>query len=169
MTNCPLLPPHKLVTPRRWDLAVKWRFFRHLQLTNDPDSTRVYGWHLLARRAANAKLDIGMDSKKAALDLEDREYVDRYIQTAHGLLVSMKANGFVPRFAIPIDPNGELLGGAHRVACALALELAEIPVENHTRYAWAPEWGDAWFAANGMDIQNLMRVEHDWQTIKGIA
>lgn len=149
-----------LVTPRRWDLAVKWRHFRHLLHGGDHNAERIYRWHIQARKTANAKLGLGMDSKSGT---------DQYVSDCHRLLVSMRANGFCSEYAIPIDPDGELLGGAHRTACALALEIETVPVERRTNTAWAPAWGEEWFIANGMPDAYLDRLRKDWQELNGLS
>ena len=150
------LAPSSLLTPRRWDLAVKWRFFRHLIQSHDPDSERVYRWHIETRQKANARVGVGMDSKNGT---------DHYVSDCRRLLASMRNLGFRPQYAIPIDPSGELLGGAHRLACALALKLDEIPVKDEARRVWAPAWDEAWFLDNDMARADLCRLRQDWQRL----
>lgn len=148
----------RLVTPRRFDLAVKWRLFRHLVWGNDPDAIRIYRWHIETRKASNAKVNLGMDGKSGT---------DHYIETASALCASMALRGFVdiPEWRIPVDPNGELLGGAHRVACALALEIAQVPVVRMPQLAWAPPWGEQWFIDQGMAGEDLERLRQDWKSL----
>ncbi len=86
-----------------------------------------------------------------------------YLNAAKGLFGSMSRNGFMPVCAVPIDPDGEILGGAHRVACALALELKAVPVEWKDNFVWAPPWGIGWFEEKGMWGADLKRLESDWQ------
>src|SRR5688572_11114760 len=152
------LPTVHLVTPRRWDLAVKWRFFRHLLSNTDADAERVYRWHIEARRSANAKVHLGMDGKSGT---------DQYVQDCGRLVISMGAHGFKSECAIPIDPNGELLGGAHRVACALALGIEAVPVSRQARVAWAPAWDEAWFIAADTRAVDLAHIRKDWRAISG--
>jgi len=132
---------------------VKWRFFKALLRGGDPDAERIYRWHITARKASNAKLGIGMDGKPDT---------DRYVSDCHRLLVSMRANGFNPAYAIPIDPDGELLGGAHRTACALALGIESVPVKRYEQKAWAPSWSLEWFKDNGMAADDFTRLSKDF-------
>jgi hypothetical protein len=113
----------------------------------------------VARQASNAKVHLGMDSKSG---------LAHYIETAGALCSSMARRGFVsiPQWCIPVDPNGELLGGAHRVACALALGIDEVVVRNEEHTAWAPPWGEQWFIDNGMEEFDLERLRQDWASIQ---
>lgn len=92
--------------------------------------------------------------------------VDDYVAAAGALCASMARRGFVAECAVPIDPDGELLGGAHRVACALALGIEEIPVRHESSYVFAPPWGREWFVANGMAGEDLERIDRDWQAMQ---
>lgn len=150
-----MLPSRQLVTARRHDLAVKYRYFKHLIDGNDPDSERVYIWHLVARSAANAKVNLGMDTGKTS--------ADDYTDACKHLLYSMKANGFDPAHAIPIDPDGEILGGAHRVACALALGIESVPVERREQRVWAPAWSMPALHEHGFTSEDMRRIEADWR------
>ena len=90
----------------------------------------------------------------------------QYVPAAEALLVSMATHGFDPAFAVPVDPHGELLGGAHRLACALALGVSDIPVERRAQHVWAPPWGEQWFVSNGMAGEELERVGRDWEALR---
>src|SRR5688572_21516981 len=134
------LPTGALVTERRYDLAVKWRLFRHWLEGSDEDSVRVYLWHIAARSGKRLQQGLATDAWKMTLD--------DYVVSAALLCRSMAYSGFDPSHAVPIDPDGELLGGAHRVACALALGLDVVPVERRENRVWAPAWGIDWFRDN---------------------
>ena len=97
--------------------------------------------------------------------MDGKSGVDEYLAKCGELVISMDAYGFKPEHAVPIDPDGELLGGAHRVACALALGLAEIPVTRHSHHASAPAWGRAWFVDNGMGAEDLERLCADYAAL----
>jgi hypothetical protein len=135
---------------------LKFRFFRHLIQGGDPQSVYQYRWHIEARKAANAKLGLGMDGKVDT---------DHYVASAGDLCRSMAYHGFNPSGAIPIDPDGELLNGSHRVGCALALGIESVPVERRPDRVWAPRWDYEWFVSNGMAEEDLERILADWQTL----
>jgi len=152
----PLLisPARRLITPRRLDLIVKWRFFRHLLGGDDPNASTVYRWHI-AKRRASGFVD-------AAHSQEDESTtLDHYEMKAKKLLESMTENGFDERHPIPIDPNNELLGGAHRLACAIAMDLP-VYVEKSEERVWAPAWGIRWFLDAGMDESGTARLLYDY-------
>ena len=135
---------------------MKWRLFESFRLgSSDPDVERLYLWHIAARRNANRSVGVGMDANKAS--------DAAYIPAAKALYQSMVAKGFDPAFPVPVDPNGELLGGAHRVACALALKIESIVVEHQERLVWAPAWGEQWFAQHGLSGEDLERLRSDFE------
>src|SRR3990167_4518391 len=152
------LPAKSLLTPRRLDLAVKWRFFLHLTSGDNPDSELVYLWHIEAR--SGARMKAGLKTDRCKQSAED------YVQSAKMLHYSMSRGGFFDSYAIPIDQNGELLGGAHRLACAMALGIESIPEERNTRMVWAPAWNEAWFVEHGVSEADLARIKADWEMMK---
>lgn len=148
------LPAKQLITPRRYDLAVKWRLFRHLLSGNDPDAVNAYGWHIENRIGPRMRAGLPTDQWKRS--------VNDYYFAAYRLCDSMRINGYLPNEPVPIDPDGELLGGAHRLACALALEIADIPVAHMPNSVWAPPWHREWFVEHGMYGPDLARLDADW-------
>ncbi len=90
--------------------------------------------------------------------------LDDYLLSARALLSAMVQTGFDHRFALPVDTDGEILAGSHRLGCALALDLKDVPVIPSIR-AWAPSWGRAWFIDNGMAADDLARLAQDWQSL----
>lgn len=155
--NLSILPPASLVTPRRLDLAVKHRFFRHLLNGDDQHAERIYRWHVLKRSAHRMALGVPTDGYK--LD------TDTYVSAAADLFQSMQATGFDDACPIPLDLNGELMGGAHRTACALAIGLGGVTVEHLKDIAWAPPWNLKWFIENGMEFADLKRTQHDFKML----
>lgn len=152
------LPPQKLVTKRRLDVAVKWRFFNQLLLGGDDDAERVYRWHIEVR--SGARLDAGLATDKWKLTIDD------YVRSASDLIDSMAKDGFLASGAIPVDPDGELLDGSHRLACALALHVPMVSVMRLSRKAWAPPWDLAWFIEHGMAQDVIRRTTNDWIVMK---
>jgi hypothetical protein len=148
----PRWPTKRLITPRRLDLAVKWRFFRHLLGGDDGDAVDLYRWHIEQRSGHRIALGIPTDQWKRSID----EYVD----SATALLQSLSTYGFLG--PVPVDVDGELLDGSHRVACAAALGIDAIPVDMQDRRVWAPAWDDKWFKARMTD-EGVNRLITDWQ------
>lgn len=137
---------------------MKHRFAVHILHGGDPDSERVYRWHIEKRRAANASLGLGMDRGKTGQG--------DYVRSLERLAASMQANGFHHSGRIPVDPSGEPLGGAHRMACALALDIPSVPVTRERIRVWAPAWGEDWFVENGMAAEDLARVRADMEALR---
>ena len=93
--------------------------------------------------------------------------LEHYIFSAKALHKAMVHEGFDSYFPIPIDPNGELLDGSHRVACALALGIKEVPVYLRGHYVWAPAWDDQWFIDNGLSERDMNHLMGDWCEMTG--
>lgn len=149
--------PHSLLSWKRLDIPVKWRYFRHLMNDNDPDAERVYMWHIGKRMETNAKAGFGMDTGKQT----PRDYID----ACRALLKSMQDKGYDKDWPIPVDPNGELLGGAHRLACALALDV-RVWVQHCTTSVTAPSWSYRWFVwLTDMADADRQRLIEDWETL----
>jgi hypothetical protein len=92
--------------------------------------------------------------------------LEDYLESAGELYRSMVRGGFDPAHPVPIDPNGDLLNGSHRVACALALGIGEVPVSREERYVWAPPWGEQWFIKKGMEAEDLDRLRRDVELLR---
>ena len=114
----------------------------------------------MLRAQWNRYFGFGMDGWKQS--------AEDYLGSAKALFRSMQRDGFNPKQAVPIDPDGELLGGAHRVACAIALGFESIPVAPQTQKVFAPPWDFDWFIRAGLDHDNLMRIERDWESINAV-
>lgn len=139
----------------RADLAIKWRFFRHLLGGGDPDSGRVYCWHIEARTG-------GVEKRSWKRTVTD------YVLAADALAHSMQAAGFDPSQPVVICPKGKLRDGAHRIACALAAGRL-IRFEHHPKPSRARPWCDQYLKDAGIDPGDLERVLKDWAWLKDEA
>jgi hypothetical protein len=137
---------------------VKARYFRHLRGGGDPDSERLYRWHIEVRSGRRFEAGLTTDGWKRS--------VDHYVISAKSLLNAMEHEGFKPRYPIEVDPDNELLNGSHRLACALVLGIEQVPIERKHWKVWAPAWGEQWFKDNGMDEADLTRLREDWRKIR---
>ena len=104
------------------------------------------------RSGPRMKLGLSTDKWKRCLD--------DYVESARELCASVAQNGI--QFGVPIDPQGELLDGSHRLAIAAALNHERVPVSFENRFVWAPTWNHAWFHANGVAPDDMARIEADW-------
>lgn len=141
--------PAELVTPRRLDLAVKWRFLRHLKQADDRDSERVYRWHIERRT-------------KGREPGSWKQTTDQYVTACGTLLASMMDRGFDSRSPVRVGSNGLLMGGAHRIACSLLLG-ERVRVLHDERPGKAAPWGRDWFAMHCCPEADLARIERDYE------
>jgi len=159
-TNCFNLPPNRLVTPRRLDLAVKYRLFAHLSGGDVPPNTLdLYFRHIKERVQHRWAQGLPMDRWKREL----RHYGQGAINLHH----SMRVMGYDKTRPIDIDMDGEIFGGAHRIACAIALGIKEIPVVEHTKQrVTAPAWGADWFRHHGFDDRDVESLVAELEQMK---
>lgn len=145
--NLPVCP-RSLLRQDRLDIAIKWRFFRHLIEGNDPDAERVYRCHVHGRTGG-----IEPGSWKRSLD--------DYVKACRDLLASMQANGFDPKQPIKLDKDRKQLNGAHRLACALALGL-DVSVTMADRKKTGAPWAETELTKAGLSQADIRRVREDW-------
>lgn len=131
---------------------MKWRLFRHLTGGGDPGAERAYRWHIALRRRSGF-----VDGAKPD--------VEAFVPLAGALLLSMQNFGYHKTFPIPVDPNGDILGGAHRLACAIALGIPAW-IEPRPERAWAPAWGLRWFMDRDFPDDDVKRLVDDWKRMK---
>lgn len=147
--TCFDLPPTELLRQRRLDLIVKWRLFRNI---TDPETINLYLWHITRRRNSGY-----VDSNKFDLGA--------FIPAARQLLASMSTVGFEAASPVPVDVNGDILGGAHRTSCALALGIPVV-CERRAEVAWAPAWDAAWFRQHGAPEEVVAGLLEDLEKLK---
>lgn len=148
----PRVDARSLLTPKRLDYVVKWRFFRHLMDGADPDSERVYRWHI-AQRTGGTEVDYRTEKVT-------KRSIDEYVEGCRALLSSMREHGFTKDGAVPIDRNGLPLDGSHRIAAAIAVGI-KVRVRRSRRGA-KRTWGFDWFVEHGMLASDLKRIVADW-------
>ena len=78
----------------------------------------------------------------------------------------MAKNGYSDEWPVPVDPDGELLDGSHRVACAAALGIKEVSVDLREDRVWAPAWDDTWFIENGYPRSGLLKIIRNFEQMR---
>jgi hypothetical protein len=143
------IDPHHFVTPARLDIVVKLMFFE------DIEHAWIYRRHIEGRTG-------GREKRSWKSSVQD------YIKAADDLMRSMCANGFDPSEPVELGSNLNLRGGAHRIACALALD---VPV--HVRIADKPGnaalWDDAYMRSAGMTDCELAPVMVRFERLQDAA
>ncbi len=75
-------------------------------------------------------------------------------KTAHqditALVESMKRRGYLSRYPVPVSRDGHILDGSHRLACALYLDIWEVPIEIQPERRTV-DFGRRWFVQRGFD------------------
>lgn len=130
------LPPQALWHVDRLDIGAKLLFARDYLGASSVRMTDTFGLyrkHILQRTQGREPESL---TKTSLADYE---------RCFMALIDAIKAAGFKDEFAIPVDADGRILNGAHRLSAALALQLDRVPVVR-IPYPWKGlEWGMAWF------------------------
>lgn len=140
--------PRNLLTPKRLDYVIKWRFLRHIVEDDDPDSERVYRWHIQQRTGGREP-----QSWKRS--------VDDYVACCGELIESLVARGFRSK-PLPVGRNGIVLAGAHRLAAAIALQMP-VPIQRMPKPGLT--WDEAELRRCGMLVADLERVVADYDRL----
>lgn len=146
-----VVDPYSLLTPQRMDYVVKHRFFKHLLSGGDPDSERVYRWHIDRRTGGNEPRS-------------PKNTVDDYVAACPILLGSIQKDGFRPDGVVKIAPDNRIVGsGAHRISICLLLKMP-ILIQRVNRFP-RTSWGRDWFVAAGMSQSDLADLDAGWREL----
>ena len=143
--------PHALWRSDRLDIGAKLLFCRdYLDSPGEnTEASALYRKHILQRTQGSEPESLLKTS------LEDYEHCFT------ALIESIRTEGFKDAFAIPVDMDGRILNGAHRLSAALALQLEYVPVVRMPAPWKGLEWGMAWFLAHGFapaEINQLLQL-----------
>lgn len=141
--------PYFLVTPARLDIVVKLMFFEGAQ------NTGIYRRHIEDRTG-------GREKRSWKTSVQD------YITAAGDLMRSMRANGFDPSEPVELGSNLNLRGGAHRIACALALDTT-IRVRIADKPGNAALWDEAYMRRAGMTDRDLSPILTRFERLQDAA
>ena len=141
-----------LIAQRRLDLAIKLRFFRHLHQGGDPDSERLYRWHILTRTGGRERR-----SWKASLD--------DYVEASGALVANMGRSGFDINQPVTICRMGRLKDGAHRIAAALLFSAPIYWMQDNV-IGRARAWDEIYLKQKGIDPCDLSRIVSDYARLE---
>jgi hypothetical protein len=140
-----------VLTDARLDIAVKYRLFTDA----DDAALRVYKLHILGRTG-------GVEPGG------DKHTIDEYVAAAWNLQASISSRGFDAALPIRICSYGKLRGGAHRLACGLALGI--LPWRRLVRgRSMQRPWGAAQLAQAGIRSDDIERAQRDMEKLRNAA
>ena len=137
------------MTPARLDIVVKLMFFEGVR------NAGIYRKHIEGRTG-------GRERRSWKTSVED------YFQAAQNLMRSMRANGFDPSEPVEFGSNLNLRGGAHRIACALALDV-HVRVRIADKPGKAAAWGEEYMRGAGMSDTELSPVLTRFERLQDAA
>ncbi|WP_349657580.1 FkbM family methyltransferase [Xanthomonas sp. 10-10] len=145
--------PLTLWTSDRLDIAAKLQFAQHYlghSSAKTIDAVGIYRQHIQQRTAGREPDALG---KCCVADYE---------LAFAKLIEDMRERGFQDHCAIPLDGDGRLLNGAHRLAAALALGLSTVAVVRLPPQWRAVDWSMSWFLHNGFAPQQINALLSTW-------
>ncbi|MDC0506276.1 hypothetical protein OAN96_01640, partial [Candidatus Gracilibacteria bacterium] len=77
-----------------------------------------------------------------------------FLDDFHTLIKSFTEKGFDHDFPIPLNSKGELLNGAHRLACCIYFGIK--PVYKKSPSDISINWGLKWFQSNGFKQKDIL-------------
>jgi len=137
----------ELITFKRLDLIVRYLFAKDiLSGCGNNDILSLYKRTCLMRTGGVEPINDYGDSVK--------NNIDDYITQFKKLIISLQETGYDQTRPIPMEANGYLAGGAHRIAAASALDMdVEVQyVEKGCRFDFS------WFVENGFATHDRMRI-----------
>jgi hypothetical protein len=140
-----------ILTPLRLDIAIKYRMF----VDDDAAAITIYRAHIMQRTG-------GVEPGGL------KRCVDDYVAAAWALQLSMATTGFDIARPIRFCTFGKLRGGAHRIACALALGLPiwrRIVRGRSTQRPWDAEQ----LARAGISTDDIERARRDMEVMRHAA
>jgi FkbM family methyltransferase len=134
-----VVDPLELVTPARFDLAIKYLYARHRELGVQSSWAReLYHAHIRAFSGGSCREGDGT-----------KQNIEDYFRAFDSLLDDVKARGFDPaRSLVPVAAGHVLIDGAHRAAACL---LHRQPVQVLAFDRTDERFGFAYFKQQGLD------------------
>ena len=141
--------PQSVITSKRLDVIVRYLLFRDIAWGKESEIYQsLYCRTILVRTGGNEGQSFYSENKK--------EGMRRHLEAARELCASMKENGFLKEHYIPIAEDFGLYNGAHRLACAMALN----------EDVWVRKCGKngicdmdfKWFCDNGFSLDDKIRI-----------
>lgn len=151
------IDPRDLCTANRLDILIKVELAKdYLQgkISKESSTAQLYIEHIIKRTNGTEPYTL-LKSKVS-------DYIDSFYQ----LIDSIKNKGFNRNFSIPIDKNGVILNGAHRLAAAIALEIPLVPITKFNDPWQALDWGMSWFLRNNFDTVQINLLLRRWIEVR---
>lgn len=141
-----------IIAQRRLDIAIKTRFFRHLHHGGDPDSDRIYRWHIQTRTGGRERRSW-------------KTCIDDYVEASGALVANMALSGFDINQPVSICRMGRLKDGAHRIAAALLFGCPIYWTQDNV-IGHARPWDESFMKQKGVRPEDLARIVSDYARLE---
>lgn len=136
----------KIIYPNRYDIAIKYVYFKHMLNNTDYDEVKtLYKWFIQKRTR-------GVEKRS------NKHCVTDYTNAIPELLQSMQLNGFNKDYPIKVDNRLWIHGGSHRLACSLVLNIEPIFLWVEAKYRLRP-WNIEWAEQRKLDKKYTRLLE----------
>lgn len=93
-----------------------------------------------------------------------KQTVDDYERDFQLLIGAITREGFQSCGAVPLNPDGLILNAAHRLSCALAIGLEQIPCFE-IKDVQAYDWNISWFLGHRFCASEVSALLHTWAVV----
>lgn len=169
-----LVNPIELFTEDRLDLTVRYIYARELKerLNNSVTSHEIYriesqyeSWYrrmMMTQNNGSEPTEYFMSAYFSEYSCKSgwKSFRNGFIE----LLDSMKADGFIKDYFVPVDINGRILNGAHRVAGAAALNL-KMWARRYPYRSYGLCFDKDWFYDNGFSKDEVRLIYKEYEKI----
>lgn len=140
--------PKKLITSKRLDVVVRYLYFRDMKYGNIKEEIKSLYCRMIFCRTAGIE-PVG------AFSSGEKSGIDDYLCDAKDIFHSIRENGFLKEKYIPVNSDGFLLNGAHRLSASLALgKEVYIKQCGDAEYTW----DYSWFCQNNFSTEDKIRI-----------
>lgn len=116
------LPAKDIISSERMDIIIRYLYARDILAGINPEGHKnLYSRFILTVNGAEEPLGVGTFQDQFT-GYSNKKGIKAFTDDFGHLLELMQKEGFYKEKAIPLNREGSLLNGSHRLACALALE-----------------------------------------------
>lgn len=152
-----ILSPKKLINERSLDITIRYMYARDIiEGKSGSENEHRYIKFMEAANGFNEPTENIISAFFSEYYIKQGKEI--YIKAFKELIESIKDVGFKREYFIPIDKNGHMINGGHRIAAALALEK-DVWVRKYPFDGLRIRFGSKWFLEHGFSKEEVDYIE----------